>query len=80
MKLKNISPQKYVINMDLDKLELSRNLIKKLNSDNIYFIEELWKLDRKKLKELGFNNNEINDIIIKLQLKGLDLNKRKYIT
>jgi len=64
--------------MKIESLELSSNLTKKLKEKNILIIEDLWKLNRESLKKLGFNNYEINDIIVKLQLKGLDLNKKKY--
>ena len=63
--------------MNLDNLNLDKNILDKLEVNKINSIEELWELDRRKLKELNFNNEEINSIAIKLQLEGLDLNKRK---
>ena len=35
-------------------------------------------LKRINLKTLGFTNDEIKEIVISLQLIGLDLNKKKY--
>lgn len=65
--------------MELTKLELDDKILKKLKKNNINSMEELWNLDRKTLKHLNFSYEEINSIAIKLQLKGLDLNKRKNI-
>lgn len=62
----------------INKLNLDENIIEKLESNNIVSLEELWILKRLDLKRLGFNNDEINEIITKLQLMGLDLNKKKY--
>lgn len=63
--------------MELAKLELNDKIFKKLEKNNINSIEKLWNLDRKTLKQLNFSYEEINSIAIKLQLNGLDLNKRK---
>ena len=40
-------------------------------------MRNLCSLRRRVLKDYGFSNDEINDIIITLQLVGLDLNKKK---
>ncbi|MBE6153988.1 MAG: hypothetical protein E7163_00215 [Firmicutes bacterium] len=63
--------------MELAKLELNDKIFKKLEKNNINSIEKLWNLDRKTLKKMNFSYDEINSIAIKLQLEGLDLNKRK---
>lgn len=65
--------------MELTKLELDDKILKKLKKNNINSLEELWNLNIKNLKQLNFSYEEINSIAIKLQLKGLDLNKRKNI-
>ena len=57
---------------------IDRDLILKLNENNIKYIEEVWVLKRSELKSRGFTNEEIKNIIISLQLIGLDLNKKKY--
>ncbi len=62
----------------INNLSLSKDLILKLNESNIKYIEEVWVLKRSELKSRGFTNEEINNIIISLQLIGLDLNKKKY--
>ena len=62
----------------INNLSLPKELILKLNENNIKYIEEVWVLTRSELKSRGFTNEEINNIIISLQLIGLDLNKKKY--
>lgn len=63
--------------MKLNNLELDNKILKKLKNKNINSIDELWNLNRKTLKNLDFSYEEINYIAIKLQLKGLDLNRKK---
>lgn len=62
----------------INNLSLSKDLILKLNENNIKYIEEIWVLKRSELKSRGFTKEEIKNIIISLQLIGLDLNKKKY--
>ncbi len=59
-------------------LKLDKKLINKLISKDIMIINDLWKLRRKDLKNLGFSDREIKDIIISLELNGLDLRKKIY--
>jgi hypothetical protein len=59
-------------------LKLEKKLINKLISKDIMIINDLWKLRRKDLKNLGFSDREIKDIIISLELNGLDLGKKIY--
>lgn len=58
------------------KLEDSINKIFKMN--NILVINDLWLLTRDDLKKIGLNGNLIKKVVVKLQLIGLDLNKKKY--
>lgn len=60
------------------ELNLSDKLNKKLNSLGLIVINDIWVLKRKDLKEKGLTDSEIKSIIIALQLKGLDLNKKIY--
>lgn len=62
----------------IETLNISSNIINKLKKFNINYIKEIWKLTRKDLKNIGFNDQEIKQIIISLQLEGLDLNKKIY--
>jgi hypothetical protein len=63
--------------MYLNDLNLQKAILDKLKLNDINSTEELLKMSRKELKLLGFSYEEINLIAIKLQLIGMDLNKRK---
>ena len=65
-------------NNTLDKINIDKTIIKKLNANNIYLIKDLWKQKRKNLKQIGLNDKEIQHITIRLQLNSLDLNKKIY--
>jgi hypothetical protein len=41
-------------------------------------MQEVWEFKRNELKNMGLKDSQINHIIIKMQLKGLDLNKKMY--
>ena len=60
----------------IEVIGIDKGTIKKLNDLDIIYVYELCALNRKKLKDDGLNLKEINDIIVKLQLMGLDLNKK----
>ena len=66
------------LNDSINCLKLEKDLIKRLEDNNIIIVKDLWQMKRQELKDLGFNNKDINELIIKLQLSGLDLNK-KYV-
>lgn len=61
---------------NLNILKLDENIINKLNIFDINKVYELCALNRKLLKSYGLTVSEINEIIIKLQLSGLDLSKK----
>ena len=63
--------------MYLNDLNLQKAILDKLKLNDINSTEELLKMSRKELKLLGFSYEGINLIAIKLQLIGMDLNKRK---
>lgn len=67
-----------VLKKNIEILNLDGSIIKKLKENNINIIEELWVVNRHKLKDMNFKDNEINQIIIKLQLIGIDLNHKRY--
>lgn len=69
---------KKILDKDISFLELGNDILLKLNSNNIIRINDLWKINRMYLKEMGFNNDEIKKIVIQMQLHGIDLNKRVY--
>lgn len=62
----------------INELKLDTNIIKTLNDNNIITIEDLWVLKRINLKEMGLTDSNINQILIKLQLIGIGLNKKSY--
>lgn len=66
------------INENIKILDLDKEIVDILKENNIVTIDNLWVMTRKKLKEIGLKDNDIKQIIIKLQLLGLDLNKRVY--
>lgn len=70
--------KKEVLKKDIEALNLDFKILMKLKKNSINTIEELWFLNRNKLKLLEFKDSEVNQIIIKLQLLGLDLNHKKY--
>ncbi len=57
-------------------LKLSSDIIEKMVQNKIETIEDLWKKNRKELKQLGFTDSEIHKIVICLELYGIDLGKR----
>lgn len=57
-------------------LHLEDEVIRKLKEKEIKTIEDLWNLNRKELKQLGFSDIEVNKIVICLELCGFDLGKR----
>lgn len=63
---------------EITKLNLTSDLTKKLYDKNIKLISDIWILKRKDLKDLGLTDKEIKNIVISLQLEGLDLNKKIY--
>lgn len=64
------------LNNNLSFLEINSSIINILNKNNIYIIDDLWKLNRHELKQIGLTDQQINQVIIRLQLIGLDLNKK----
>lgn len=67
-----------VLNNNIKVLNLESNILDKLKDNSISTIDQLYKFNRKELKKINLKDSEINQIIIKLQLMGLDLNKKKY--
>lgn len=67
-----------ILKKDISVLDLDESIKNKLKEKNINIVEDLWMSNRHKLKDMDFKDNEINQIIIKMQLSGLDLNRKKY--
>ena len=66
------------LNESISCLDIDNDIIKILNDNNINTIEDVWKSKRIDLKKMGIKDNKINYISIKLQLLGLDFNKKIY--
>jgi len=67
-----------ILDSEIDVLTLNDNINNILKNNNINYVKDLWVLSRKDLKKFDLSDRDIQGIIIKLQLKGLDLNKKKY--
>ena len=63
---------------DISVLELNSSIEKFLRANEINYIKDIWVLKRKDLKSLGLKDSDINTIVVKLQLFGLDINKKVY--
>ena len=63
---------------DIKILELESDIVKVLLDNEIKTVGDVWVMNRKKLKAIGLKDSDIKQVIIKLQLLGLDLNKRMY--
>ncbi len=63
---------------DISILELSDEVFRRLKDMSISSIDNLWNLSRTDLKNHGFTDKEIKHISIKMQLLGIDLNKKIY--
>ena len=69
---------KKYLEKSVEELDVSIKILDKLKKNNLLLVKDVWCLKRKDLKDLKFTDSEINQIIIKLQLHGVDLNKRVY--
>lgn len=67
-----------ILKKDISVLNLDESIKNKLKEKNINIVEDLWMSNRHKLKDMDFKDNEINQIIIKMQLSGIDLNRKRY--
>jgi len=62
----------------IEKLNLDKDIEVILKKSNVNTMQDIWKLKRKELKNIGLRDYQINHIIIKMQLNGLDLNEKMY--
>lgn len=65
-----------LIEKRIEYLKLNDTINNVLKENNINSIEDLWVKTRSNLKKIGLNDTQIKEIIIKLELIGLDLNKK----
>lgn len=66
---------KKILNENISILHLGKNITSILLNNNIDTILKLCNYTRMNLVELNLTNNQINEIIIELQLLGLDLKR-----
>lgn len=67
-----------VLEKKIENLGVESNIVEKLKKNDINFIKDIWSLKRRDLKNIGLMDNEIKKVIIKLELHGIDLNKKVY--
>ena len=70
--------KKKVLELVLEELKLDNKIFKILKDNNINIVEDVWMKTRKELKSFGLTDADISQISIKLQLYGIDLNKKIY--
>lgn len=66
------------LDKDISYLSLDDSITRLLIQNNLNFVRDIWILKRKDLKKYGLLDHQINSIIIKLQLNGLDINSKIY--
>ena len=69
---------KLFLEKPIEDLDINTKLLEKLKSNNLVYVKDIWILKRKDLKNIKLSDSEINQIIIKMQLHGYDLNKKIY--
>lgn len=67
-----------LLDSDIEILRLDTSLKNKLKIININKVKDLWMLNSTYLKNNKFIYSDISLIRVKLQLIGLDLNKKVY--
>lgn len=70
--------KKKILEKNIEELDLNEKVLNTLKENNINIVEDLWVLKRQNLKSFGLKDSDITQITIKLQLYGLDLNKKIY--
>lgn len=64
-----------ILKKEVEALNLNNGIKQKLINREIASVFELCNYSRMELSDLDFNNEEIKDIIISLELQGLDLKR-----
>ncbi len=68
---------KYLEN-PIDTLKVDESILDILLNNNVFKIKDLWELNRANLKDMDLTDNQIKLISIKMQLLGIDINKKRY--
>lgn len=68
---------RFILNIleEIDILMIETKIKQKLKENKITNLKQLTNLKKKELIKLGFNQHEIEQIEIKLQLQGFDLKR-----
>lgn len=66
------------LDIDLESLNIKNDIVTILKINNINTIKDLWQLKRKELRRFKLRDSDINNIIIKLQLYGIDIDRKIY--
>lgn len=61
------------LNRQIDTVIYDKSTVEQLTENQIEHIYELCQYSRMELVEKGLNNTQINNIIVALQLQGVDL-------
>ncbi len=70
--------KKMILEKSIEELGLNTKMTSILVDNDINTIEDIWVLKRKDLRAFSLSDSDITQIVIKLQLFGLDLNKKVY--
>lgn len=63
---------------DLSILSLNDSIQAKLEENDIVKVGDLCSMTKADLRNINFEQSDINSIEIKLQLNGLDIKKKRY--
>lgn len=74
--IKNIN--KELLKNDIKTLELNSKICTQLRTNEIETVGQLCNNTRKELRNLNFVQNDIQVIVAKLQLQGLDIRGNEY--
>lgn len=74
--IKNMNRE--LLKNDIKILELNTKICAQLRSNEIDTVEQLCNNTRKELRSLNFLQNDIQVIVAKLQLQGLDIKGNEY--
>ena len=64
-----------ILENDVSSLNLGKNLVTKLKENEINSVYDLCNFSRMELSNIGIENNQIGNIVVELQLLGIDLKK-----
>lgn len=67
-----------ILEKEIQELGVNQKVEKVLVDNGVNTIQDVWVLKRTDLKKKGLSDSDIMQITIKLQLNGLDLNRKIY--